>query len=52
MLYTYGFVPGEGMTEWLSAGGRPLFFPAVEEEDPLRPQKQALLTALGASENA
>lgn len=52
MLYTYGFVPGETMTAWLSAGGRPLFFPAVQDDDPLRPQKQALLAALGASENA
>lgn len=52
MLYTYGFVPGQELEEWLLAGGRPLFFSAVELEDPLRPQKQALLTALGAAEDA
>jgi hypothetical protein len=51
MLYTYGFVPGEGQ-DWLTGGGRPLFFPGLTAEDPLLPQKKALLVALGADEAA
>mmetsp|Transcript_160312 Transcript_160312/g.282878 ORF Transcript_160312/g.282878 Transcript_160312/m.282878 type:complete len:585 (+) Transcript_160312:43-1797(+) len=50
MLYTYGFVPGDTKEDWLAAGGRPIFFEGVREDDPLRPQKQALLTALGVDE--
>ena len=38
--------------EWLSSGGRPLFFDGVRADDPLRPQKRALLVALGADESA
>ena len=52
MLYTYGFVPGASTTEWIAAGGRPMFFDGVTDDDPLMPQKRALLVALGADENA
>ena len=30
MLYTYGFVPGSSPEEWMSTGGRPMFFDGVE----------------------
>merc|ERR1719424_2316681 len=52
MLYTYGFVPGSSVEEWIAAGGRPLFFDGVSPSDELLPQKRALLAALGASEGA
>jgi len=52
MLYTYGFVPGAGLAEWISSGGRPLFFDGVLPSDPLHEQKRALLSALGAQEGA
>ena len=50
MLYTYGFVPGSKLEEWLASGGRPICFPAVSPTDPLMPQKRAVLVALGVEE--
>lgn len=52
MVYTYGFLPGENYDEWLSHAGRPVHLDGVSPQDPLRPQKQALLQALGADEEA
>ena len=52
MLTTYGFVPGASVPEWLASGGRPLYFEGVSPTDPLLPQKQALLVALGADVGA
>ncbi|KAL1515147.1 hypothetical protein AB1Y20_004208 [Prymnesium parvum] len=51
MLYTYGFVPGDG-DAWLAAGGRPIFFEGFSRDDPLAAQKAAVLVALGADEAA
>jgi len=52
MLYTYGFVPGASPEEWMTTGGRPLFFDGVEPSDPLREQKRAVLVTLGTEEEA
>jgi len=52
MMYTYGFVPGERLEEWLANGGRPVHFDGVSPNDPLKMQKQALLQALGTGEDA
>ena len=52
MLYTYGFVPGESPEDWMSTGGRPLFFDGIEPTDPLIEQKRAVLVTLGAGEEA
>lgn len=52
MLYTYGFVPGSEPQDFMAAGGRPVFFEGISPTDPLMPQKQALLVALGADESA
>ncbi len=52
MLYNYGFVPGSSLRDWLSTGGRPLFFDGIARDDPLREQKVALLVALGADESS
>lgn len=52
MLYTYGFVPGEGIADWVRTGGRPLYFDGVSADDPLIEQKRAILVALGADEGA
>merc|ERR1719281_624854 len=40
------------MKEWIASGGRPLFFAGVQRADPLWEQKRAVLTALGAEEDA
>eukprot|EP00746_Dinoflagellata_sp_MGD_P072719 gnl/MRDRNA2_/MRDRNA2_29496_c0_seq1.p1 gnl/MRDRNA2_/MRDRNA2_29496_c0~~gnl/MRDRNA2_/MRDRNA2_29496_c0_seq1.p1 ORF type:complete len:369 (+),score=76.10 gnl/MRDRNA2_/MRDRNA2_29496_c0_seq1:23-1108(+) len=52
MLTTYGFVPGSGIKDWLSNGGRPIYFDAVALEDPLKEQKQALLQVLTGNSEA
>jgi len=52
MVYTYGFLPGEDYDEWLLHAGRPVHLDGVLPQDPLKPQKQALLQALGADEDA
>jgi len=50
MLYTYGFVPGAEPSDWIGAGGRPLCFDGVQQDDPLHEQKVAALVALGGDE--
>lgn len=52
MLYTYGFVPGDGPQDWLASGGRPMMFEGVSRDDELHQQKVAMLVALGAEEDA
>ena len=52
MAYTYGFVPGSGLEDWLGGGGRPVYFEGILPTDTLGPQKRAVLAALGAEEDA
>lgn len=52
MLRTYGFVPGSTSVDWLANGGRPIYFDGVAANDPLQEQKQAVLAALGAEQDA
>ena len=57
-FFSHGFVPEvrgmtaeEAATYWLGQGGRPMQVRALRGDDPLLPQKKALLVALGADED-